>query len=193
MIILDAGHGYNTPGKRSPVWSDGTQLFEWEFTRDIVSRISEGLEKQHIPSIILAKEAIDLPLTLRVARANSIYAEDHKSFLLSVHANAGGGKGWEIWTSPGKTEADKIATIFYQNAKMILSDFVIRNDFTDGDPDKENKFYILAKTHCPAILTENLFYDNEAECRFLMSDNGRERIAQLHIVSIQSYLSKYDN
>lgn len=39
MVILDAGHGYNTKGKRSPVWSDGSQLFEWEFNRDVVKRI----------------------------------------------------------------------------------------------------------------------------------------------------------
>ena len=26
-IILDNGHGNNTPGKRSPKWEDGTQLF----------------------------------------------------------------------------------------------------------------------------------------------------------------------
>ena len=37
LWILDNGHGgmidgvYQTPGKRSPVWPDGTQLFEGEF------------------------------------------------------------------------------------------------------------------------------------------------------------------
>lgn len=36
-ILLDNGHGYDTPGKRSPIWPDGSQLFEWEFNRDIVS------------------------------------------------------------------------------------------------------------------------------------------------------------
>ena len=28
-VLLDNGHGENTPGKRSPKWSDGSQLFEW--------------------------------------------------------------------------------------------------------------------------------------------------------------------
>ena len=32
-IILDAGHGESTPGKRSPKTDDGRQLFEWQFTR----------------------------------------------------------------------------------------------------------------------------------------------------------------
>lgn len=28
LIILDAGHGILTDGKRSPVWPNGSQLFE---------------------------------------------------------------------------------------------------------------------------------------------------------------------
>lgn len=44
-ILLDNGHGYDTPGKRSPIWPDGSQLFEWEFNRDIVSRIEILLKR----------------------------------------------------------------------------------------------------------------------------------------------------
>mgnify|MGYP000817767973 FL=1 len=34
-ILIDNGHGRATAGKRSPVWPDGKQLFEYEFNRDI--------------------------------------------------------------------------------------------------------------------------------------------------------------
>ena len=34
-IILDAGHGRETPGKRSPKTTDGKQLLEWELTKKI--------------------------------------------------------------------------------------------------------------------------------------------------------------
>ena len=50
-IILDNGHGNNTPGKRSPKWEDGTQLFEYEFNRDIVKRISAMLAKDTIGEV----------------------------------------------------------------------------------------------------------------------------------------------
>ena len=49
-VILDAGHGgiingnYQTPGKRSPVFSGGQQLFEGEFNRAVKARIKEKLE-----------------------------------------------------------------------------------------------------------------------------------------------------
>ena len=43
---LDNGHGKKTAGKRSPVFDDGeTQLFEYEFNRDIVRRIIIELDK----------------------------------------------------------------------------------------------------------------------------------------------------
>ena len=29
-VLLDNGHGENTPGKRSPKWSDGSQLKTYE-------------------------------------------------------------------------------------------------------------------------------------------------------------------
>ena len=44
IVILDNGHGEETAGKRSPVWGDGSQLFEWEFNRDIVRRIAAMLK-----------------------------------------------------------------------------------------------------------------------------------------------------
>lgn len=39
-VILDNGHGKETPGKRSPIWGDGSQLFEWEFTGTFENRDS---------------------------------------------------------------------------------------------------------------------------------------------------------
>ena len=47
-IILDNGHGIETPGKRSPIWKDGTQLFEWEFNRDVVRHIASKLTAQRV-------------------------------------------------------------------------------------------------------------------------------------------------
>jgi N-acetylmuramoyl-L-alanine amidase len=54
----------------------------------------------------------------------------------------------------------------------------------DGDSDKEANFYILRNTFCPAVLTENLFMDTERDCRFIMSESGRDAIAKLHFDGI---------
>lgn len=189
FIILDNGHGIRTRGKRSPVQPDSSQLFEWEFNRDVVRRIARLLTIDDIPHIILVPQIEDMPLAERVSRANEIYKETPGSFLVSVHANAGGGTGWEVWTSPGETESDLIADIFYEQARKELGDeFRMRTDTADGDYDKEAHFYILQHTICPAVLTENLFMDSPQDLDFIMSDDGRQRIAQLHYKAILEYL-----
>lgn len=184
-FLLDNGHGINTPGKRSPKWKDGSQLFEFEFNRDIVKRVAKGLSSLAIPYKILVPEEVDISLGERVRRANAI----KDSILISVHANAGGGTGFEIFTSPGETKSDSIATVFCQECEKAFPEFKMRFDHSDGDPDKEAGFYVLTKTKGPAILTENLFMDTESDCKFLMSEQGRQRIADYHIRAIKRIVS----
>ncbi|MBE9468969.1 MAG: N-acetylmuramoyl-L-alanine amidase [Bacteroidetes bacterium] len=192
-ILIDNGHGNDTPGKRSPIWSDGTQLFEFEFNRDVAKRLFKLLQINGIDCKMIVPEEIDISLPERVRRINKIYEQEKKCFLVSIHANAGGGSGWEIFTSPGETESDVIADFFVKSAIKNLSKFKLRSDFSDGDADKEARFYMLRKTKCPAVLTENLFMDTERDCRFIMSNYGRNVIAKLHFDAINSYLkNNYD-
>lgn len=192
IILLDNGHGKETAGKRSPVWSDGSQLFEWEFNRDIVRRIAEKLEADGIPYRVLVPEETDISLTERARRANEIAKENNgKAYVVSIHANAGGGTGWEVYTSPGRTPSDATATVFFEEAgrEFVPDGWRMRYDYADGDPDREAAFYILKHTSCPAILTENFFMDTEKDCRFIMSDDGRERIANMHVAAIKRVLT----
>lgn len=192
IVLLDNGHVKETAGKRSPVWSDGSQLFEWEFNRDIVCRIVEKLQADGIPYRVLVPEENDVSLTERAKRANE-YAKEFngKAYVLSIHANAGGGTGWEVYTSPGQTPSDAIATVFFEEAgrEFVPDGWRMRSDYSDGDPDKEAQFYILTKTTCPAVLTENFFMDTEKDCRFIMSEDGRERIANMHVAAIKRVLT----
>lgn len=50
-IILDAGHGKSTPGKRSPLLEDGTRFFEWEFNRKLSNAIKSECDKLGIRCI----------------------------------------------------------------------------------------------------------------------------------------------
>ncbi len=189
IVLLDNGHGglingsYQTPGKRSPVWNDGSQLFEGEFNRAIVNGIIEQLTQHRIAYVNIAPEYRDVTLQTRVNRANAY--PTRSSFYLSVHANAGGGRGYEVFTSPGNTKSDRIATIFGEEFQRTYPNKPLRADFSDGDLDKEAKFFVLKRTRMPAILTENFFMDNEDECRnILMTRQGRDKIIQYHMNAI---------
>lgn len=194
-IILDNGHGVDTPGKRSPVWGDGAQLLEWEFNRDIVQRIARELSHRGITHDILVPERTDIPLYQRANRANHIadVCGPRNCLLVSVHANAGGGTGWEVYTSPGRTEADGYAEIFFRHAEAAFPEFRMRADTSDGDHDKEAGFAILRQTRCPAVLTENFFMDTERDCRLLLSEEGRRRIAQMHVDAIVECIEHHEN
>ena len=181
MPLLDNGHGKNTRGKRSPVWGDGTQLFEWEFNRDIVRRIAAKLKADGVKFEILVPEETDVSLQERCRRANQYQQMYNNCVLFSIHGNAGGGTGWECYTSKGTTKADEIATLLYEEAEKEFAGWKIRKDFADGDADKEANFYILRHTVCPAVLTEKFFFDNEKDCKLMLSEAGRERIAKIHI------------
>lgn len=188
-VLIDNGHGSNTPGKRSP---DG-QLREYAYTREIAERLVMELRKNGIDAERIVKEEIDVPLAERCRRANEYKASE--AILVSIHCNAAGNgsdwmsaRGWEAWTSVGKTKADKLATCLYENAEHCLPGMKIRKDMTDGDQDKENGFYILKHTKCPAVLTENLFQDNKEDVEFLLSEEGKLAIVNLHVWGIMKYL-----
>lgn len=192
FILLDNGHGSNTSGKRSPKWADGSQLFEWEYTRRVTEELERRLRTLGFRVERIVKEESDVPLQVRCDRVNELASEyrNYKVLLVSVHCNAMTGKaqGWEVWTSPGKTEADTLATFVWESAKKHLGkEFPMRGDFSDGDPDWEGNLYILKHTTCPAILTENLFMDNEEDCKFLLSPKGFDTIVQLHVDGIVDY------
>lgn len=192
-VILDNGHGINTQGKRSPKWPDGSQLLEYEFNREIVKRISDQLNKEGIKNVILVPELEDISLPERVRRANAIWkSTGNKCFGISIHANAGGGTGWEVWTSVGKTKSDEIATVFWNKMKAEFPQQKMRLDTSDNDVDKESDFYILKNTKCPFILTENFFMDYHPDCKLLLSETGKKRIADAHVKAIKEVLiNKY--
>lgn len=187
-ILIDNGHGIDTPGKRSPVWNITAQLYEWEFNRAITDRIASALKYHGIDHVLIVPEDLDISLSERVKRINDI-ARKEECLLVSVHANAGGGTGWEIFTSPGETMSDKYATEFFNTASHMLPNWRMRKDTRDGDPDKEANFALLRKTICPAVLTENMFMDNEKDCKFILSESGRDIIADVHVQSILSIVT----
>ena len=189
--ILDNGHGKETPGKRSPQFGGNLPiLYEYEFNRDIVNRICEMCQKERIEYWLLVPEQHDIPLQERCERANRIYEETGgKCFLLSIHANAGGGTGWECYTTKGETKSDRIAeTLAEQWLLEFGNEWHFRADYSDGDADKESQFYILQHTKCPAVLSENLFMDRYEDYQFLMTEAGRERIAKVHFETIKRFI-----
>lgn len=181
-VILDNGHGgvingvYQTDGKRSPEWELGV-LYEGEFNRWIVNKIARNLKNQNIPYHILVPENEDISLKERVKRVQDIYKKDKNVWLLSIHANAGGGTGVEAFTTVGKTKSDELCDILLKNIEIDLPEMKVRSDKSDGDLDKESNFYILKNVSCPAVLYEAGFMDNKNDYKLLWDKCFQQRTA----------------
>ena len=194
-ILIDNGHGENTPGKRSP---DGI-FREYKYAREIAEDIERELRTKGYDAERIVKESIDVPLEERARRVNEYCGRLGASnvVLISVHCNAAGNgewktaRGWSAYTSKGKTKSDELATMLYEEAEQNFRGHKIRADYSDGDPDWEEGFYILKKTKCPAVLTENFFMDNKDDVSYLLSLEGRTQIVKTHVDALAKYVAKY--
>lgn len=186
LVILDPGHGKSTPGKCSPTWKDGTKLYEWSWTREIANMVKEMLDAEGIPCVLTVTTDADVSLSDRASLANK-FPQKHK-LLISIHGNAsttsgeGSAKGWEIYTTKGLTQSDALADKFIDNFNYCCKGRKLRGK-------KENNFTVLVKTKCPCVLTENFFYDNADDCQYMLSDGGKDAIAELHYRAIKSYIA----
>lgn len=196
-ILIDAGHGFDTPGKRSP---DG-KFREYAFNRIIAQAIVKHLVFRGYDAELLVPEDDDVPLILRCARVfkHTYTLGKDNVILVSVHVNAAGNgkqwmgaQGWSCYTSVGETQADRLATCLAEAALKNLPGQKLRFDFSDGDADQEARFYILNGTQCPAVLTENLFMDNREDLAFLSSPEGQKAIVTLHVEGIVNYLAEVE-
>lgn len=196
-ILIDPGHGIDTPGKRSP---DG--LFrEYLWNRQVADLILDGLLSAGVDAALLVTETNDISLRNRVNRVNTICNRLGASnvLLVSIHANAAGNgsawmnaKGWSCYTSNGKTKSDLVAECLYDAFEAEFQDRKIRKDMGDGDSDWEENFYVLQKSRCPAVLLENFFYDNREECAWMLQDETKRRIAGAAVNGIIKYIKHAD-
>lgn len=194
-VLLDAGHGgvidgiYVTAGKRSPLWKDGTQLFEGVFNRRVVEKIKYHLNLLGIEYLDVVNTNYDTSLVKRVAKANEEAKKVKNCIYVSIHANAGPetAAGYEIFTSKGKTNSDTLASKIVTEFSKLSPDTKLRIDNSDGDVDKEEDFYVLKNTSMPSVLVECGFMTNFEECKKLMSDEYQEILAKSTALGIFEY------
>lgn len=193
-VLIDAGHGIDTPGKRSP---DGSFL-EYLWNRQIADLVIARLVSRGVDASLVVTETNDIPLRTRAMRVNKVCDQVGKDnvLLVSIHANAAGNgdwmnaKGWSCFTTKGETRSDEFAECFYNAFTRAFPERRMRRELTDGDSDYEENFYILTKTKCRAVLLENFFYDNRDECAWLQLRTTKERIADAIVQGLFIYLSE---
>ena len=203
-VFLDAGHGalnksgkYVTAGKqyqhKSGSFHNGHWFYEGVWNRTLTNLVARKLNQLGISNIIISHEYIDFSVQYRVDLANWYHRKYKKGIYISNHANASGkgtARGFELYTSPGKTTSDRIAEYHWDNVKDLLENRIsYRTDTSDGDHDREARFFVLTQTVMPAILVEHLFFDNLKDAKLLMDDEIVERFAEAQVRTIIDYMN----
>jgi len=176
-IVIDAGHGPDTPGKRSP---DGS-LREYHFNAPTARYVADALLRGYegVEILMTHDDRRDVPLKERTDKANAWKAD----LFVSIHANAAGAGGWN--------SAQGIETFVYDTrppAAVALANAVQRQLIRATErPDrgvKSANFHVLRETKMTAILIECGFMTNREECELLKSDAYRRKCAEAIVVGI---------
>ena len=191
IILIDNGHGYNTPGKCSP---DG-KFKEWKKNRDLARDIVMELKDDGYDARLIVTEENDISLSERVQRVNYICRKEGTSnvILVSIHSNAAGSdgkwhsaRGFSAHVSLNASDKSKrLAKFLWQRA---IEYGLKGNRCVPQEMFIAQNLYILRHTVCPAVLTENLFYDNQEDLEMLQSQQGHDKIVLAHLRAIRDYI-----
>lgn len=175
-ILLDPGHGGRDPGA---VYQG---LKEKDLTLAIAMKLKRLLEKdfQNLQVKLTREKDETLSLLERTKLANRWHAD----LLVSIHINAGKGKGFESFIYHGQYP-HKTNTMRLRN--MIHTSIIDTTGFRDRGK-KEANFHILRESSMAAILTENGFIDHEQDARLLSQDTFLDRIARGHVEGLAKAL-----
>jgi N-acetylmuramoyl-L-alanine amidase len=166
--MLDAGHGYETSGKRSP---DGFK--EYEFTRAVAHYARNLLNScQNVIVYFTHSDVRDVPLKERTAKANRLKVD----LFVSIHANAYG-SNWNdangIETYVYKTKPAETYALAHKIQKHLIAETGLRNRGV-----KTADFHVLRETKMSSVLVECGFYTNAEEVKLIRSASYQKTCAE---------------
>lgn len=175
-VFIDAGHGGNDPG------ASGYGLKEKDITLAIARQTKNYLDKMFSGVDVKVSRMKDRSVTLK-ERTNAANAWG-ANLLVSIHVNAGGGRGFESYmyngAFKGKEKTREIQKVLHE-AILTETGFVNRGM-------KEQNFHMVRASQMPAVLTENGFIDRKEDAVLLKSAAFLNKIAKGHAVGIAEIL-----
>lgn len=181
-LVLDAGHGLYTAGKRTLNGANGV-VHEWTMNNNVCNKI-QAILKDYNVDIIRTDDTTgktDVSLNERVRRTNA----QKPDLFVSIHHNANASKwgshgGTEVyWHTNGTAEDKKVANIL---APKLASKTGLRNRGV-----KQAKFAVLG-CQPTAILVEGGFMDSTTDYSVITSEKGQQAYAQAVAETIIEYL-----
>lgn len=176
-VWLDAGHGGTDPG------ASGYGLKEKDVVLKIVKYAKSYLEANYKNVQVKLTRSTDVfyELSKRASMANQWGAD----LFVSVHANAGGGTGFETFRYPGT--AGKTLDLQKALHNEILTTMKAYGQIADRGLKQAN-LAVVRETRMPAVLTENLFIDRKEDAERLKDSGFLKAVGEAHARGIAKYL-----
>lgn len=193
-ILIDNGHGENTPGKCSP----DKRLREYAYAREIARRVEKCLKCKGYDAQRIVEEETDIPLSVRCKRVNDICKQvgTKNVLLVSIHNNAAGAdgkwhaaRGFSAHVGLNASSKGKMLAQYLWNE--AIQQGLKGNRSVPAAPYIAQNLAICRDTACPAVLTENLFQDNKEDMELLLSEEGKEKVTATHVNAIVEFIKDY--
>ncbi len=149
VVVLDPGHGGYDPG------AVAFGLEEKTLNLALGLEVAERLKGCRV--LLTRERDVFVSLAERVAFSRKAGAD----LFLSLHANAGGGRGFESFVYSGLGPGDAAVRMQQYLHEEIMAAIGGWNIVDRGL--KRAAFYVLRHNPAPAVLIESLFLDNERE------------------------------
>jgi len=177
LALLDFGHGGYDSGA---VGKNGT--YEKNINMSVGFKIANYLKFTGINVCYTRdNDKVSWPSNLSqdLAKRMQIANSYNPDIFVSIHCNSfsANSKGFEIFTTPGQNNSDILAIKIHSRVKYAFPNLVYREDLSDGDIDKEAKFYVIKYAKCPSTLIELLFISNPEEEKMLNDPEFQDKMA----------------
>jgi len=180
-VAIDPGHGGSDVGAVSP-----SNLHEADMTLDVCKRIQSLLESQ-VDVVMTRSDDSYVSLGERADICNTAKCD----VFVSYHFNAATtmlANGWEIFTTKKDNNSDKLATCIGNFHAALFPNQHARQDWSDGDLDKEANFSVIRRANCPAVLMEGEFIHNALGESLIRNPANREKMAIAVANGVLKYL-----
>ena len=189
IIVVDAGHGGNDPGKVSP---DGKK--EKDINLDISLKLKDELEKRGA-RVILTRDcdkcladddAVNKKKSDMINRMEAVN-NSKAALLISIHQNSFADtkvKGAQVFYYGSSGESRRIA----ESIQRVIKKEVDADNNRVAKPD--NNYYILRKSACPAVIVECGFLSNPEEAGKLTDEEYQQRIASAVAEAVMDNINK---
>lgn len=185
-ILLDPGHGGRDPGAVGLALpasysggSPGDRLQEKDVTLAVALSAAAALRELGYTVLLTRESDSNVPLRARTGMA---VAEEVDAFL-SIHANAGGGSGCEVWYQDGEEASRAFAAAIEEGVRHM--DLVPSRGLKAGSAATRTNWYTFSQIGYDALL-ELAFLDHEGDA--LQLQRHPDRFAQGIVAGIAAHL-----